>query len=383
MRRSNRTAPFALPLLALLLLGAAGSCFEEPVRDDLHVELAADGSARLRLETTLDSQPPVGEAANPALARRLESERRQREEGSDDWARRIRALESPDERLVQRREGGVLVAVERTAALPHASALEDLFADTLVQAAHLETDGLAELSFVPLAPGRASPRERQRLERATGDWTDAVARYFRASRDLYRHLDLHPDRAEDCFAELLSGSGPEGDDDGSDGDGDGDGEEPDIVLTPREEALVRAVEEAMAEAWDVLVVPADEAASLNEISRLAHDPFPARLTVTVPGEIVERQGFELAASGELTVPGVTLWDALRSVSGVWLSPDPMARIVEESLRPTGGLDPEALAVEPRRWAEPLPDGVEIRRVLEERMVPEPVYRVVWRTGSPR
>lgn len=363
----SRRPPFLLLALVVPLLLGADGCFEDPVREDLHVELTARGGARLHLTTsiaTLDPTDPT--SANRLLADRLASERLRLLAGEDEWSRRFGRLEAASDRLVLHRQTGTLVEVERLADVDAAGDLERFFEDTLVQATYTEDDRWAELALYPLAAGRTSRRERRLLERAMDDWTGALETYFRATGTLYAHLEANPGRARACFSVLLEDVLP-----------DGQAGDRETVLTDRERALVEAVEEAMVRAWDVLLVPADEAYSINELSRRAFDPFPARLTVSIPGTPIETEGFVLADDGTLAVPGVTLWDALRSLTGVWLAPDPLQILVGESLSPTGSVNLDTVASAERRVALPPPLADEIRAGIEERLAPAPVYRVIW------
>jgi hypothetical protein len=205
-------------------------------------------------------------------------------------------------------------------------ALGRFFSDTLVGAfysADAAGDGTAELSLFPLAPGRASRRERQRLERAIDPWTEVLARYFRAAGRLYDYLEEHPDRAEIAFSVLLEEVLPEE---------DGGRRE---LLHRHEEPLVEAVEQAMSDAWEVLLVSSQEAYSINEVSRLVYDPFPARLRVEVPGEVVAIEGFAATPESGLVVPSVSLWQALTDLQGVWLEPDPLLLYVDRRGGTTG------------------------------------------------
>ncbi|MFP3938974.1 MAG: hypothetical protein ACLF0P_01585, partial [Thermoanaerobaculia bacterium] len=255
-------------------------------------------------------------------------------------------------------------------------ALQRFFSDTLVNAFYrveagaAEGQGRAELSLYPLSPGRATRRERQRLERAIDPWTETLARYFRAAGDLYAYLEEQPDRAEVCFSVLLEEVLPEED----------GGRRP--LLLPEEEALVEPVEEAMAAAWEVLLATSQEAYSLNEVSRLVYDPFPARVRVVPGGPVVEVEGFAEDDEGGLRVPGVSLWDALRALEGRWLSPDPLLLYVEQSGGLTGEPRGELVGLEEvvareRTHAQPTPKPVAIRTALEQELAPEPVYRVAW------
>lgn len=370
IRRSRRVA---LPCALAFLLGG---CFEEPVREELELRLAGDGTVEVALTTTI--LVPDEEVDNLSLRRRLDEERRRLLLGEDDWVRRFERLDARSQETTFERDHGVLASARQSAVVDldeDPEALGRFFSDTLVNAfysadpADAGGAGTAELSLYPLSPGRAGRRDRQRLERAVDPWTEALARYLLAAGRLYGYLDEHPDRAEVAFSVLLEDVLPEE---------DGGRRE---LPHPDEEPLVEAVEEAMAEAWEVLLVSSQEAYSINEVSRLVYDPFPARVRVDVAGAVVEVEGFEEDPEGGLRVPSVSLWDALAALQGRWLEPDPLLLYVGRSGGPTGVPGPSfglADVVARDRVHAPPPSAEEIRAELESRLVPAPVYRVVYR-----
>ena len=151
-------------------------------------------------------------------------------------------------------------------------------------------------------------------------------------------------------------------------------------MTRDEEILVGAVEEAMEEGWQILLVGSQEAYSLNELSRLVYDPFPARLRVFPAGPVRELEGFVEEEEGRLKVPDVSLWNALKDLEGRWLSPDPLLFYVRQSGGVTGESQGKLLELEEilaleRVHAQP-PRASEVRAALEERLVPARVYRVL-------
>lgn len=370
--------PHLRPLAAAALVLLLGACFEEPVHEGLEIRFDPEGSAA-RLELTVSLLTPDEDDDNFALRSRLEGERQRLLRGEDDWAGRFERLDAASHDVTFAREHGVLAGVEQTAQVDLSAdpeALQRFFSDTLVSAFYRAEDGRAELSLQPLAAGRATRRQRQLLDRALGTWTRALAQHFAATDELYGYLDEHPDRAADCFSVLLEDVLPE--EDGGRRS----------LLTEDEAERVEAVEETIAAGFEVLTIGAQEAYSINEISRLAFDPFPASLHVVPGGPVVEAEGFVPDGEGGLGVRSVTLWNALAGLEGRWVSPDPLLLYVRQSGGPEGGggggdgglfdLD-EVVAME--RFHAPAPDADEVRLALEGRLVPEPLYRVVWKTAK--
>jgi len=316
------------------------------------------------------------EDLGPALRNRIEGDRRRLLLGEDEWTPRFERLGALSHEKTFEWEKGVLAGVRQTAVVDlteDPEALNRFFSDSLVNALFVTEDGWAELSLYPLAPGRLNRAQRQRLDRAIDPWTEALARYFRAAGRLYAYLDERPERAEVAFSVLLEGVLPEE---------DGGRRE---QLTAEEEPLVEAVEKAMEAAWEVLLLPESEAHSINELSRLAYDPFPARTAVGVEGEVAEIEGFEPGPEGELAVPTVSFWDALTDLRGVWLDPDPLLLYVARAGGVTGdsgeNLELATVAAQDRHHATPPPKADEIRTGLESRLVPQPVYRVLYRVDG--
>jgi hypothetical protein len=219
---------------------------------------------------------------------------------------------------------------------------------------------VAELAITPGPSTRATRRQREETEKTLDAWTGSLAEYLRAVQDLYAYLDEHPDRARPCFAALFEKEAGK--------------------LSAEEERRLGRLNDAMGQVLEVLAIPPDGAWSPDEVSRLVYDPFPARLSLKLPGEPLEVEGFRKSAEGGLTVRGLGLWEALRSLQGKWISPDPVLVYVEGSRREKQEVDLDAFLQKPRQAAPAhlLPSAREIRTEIEGRLRPEPLYRVVWR-----
>lgn len=369
----RRPTALVLALLCPLLAG----CFEEPVHEELTLRFDEGGPAQVDLAVTFPFDDE--ESDNPHLRSRVREQRRRVLLAEDDWAPRFQRLRPLSLRSIFEQSSGVLTDARRVAEVDlenDPDALGRFFSDTLVNAFYVEEEGWAELQIYPLTPGRASYRQRQRYERTVAPWTGHVAAYLRAVADLYAHLEGEPEtagRSRLVFGVLL-------------GDVVQEEEEGDRELLTRGEAeRVEAVEEAMQEAWTVLLVEEQEAHSINELSRLVHDPFPARLVVEPGGEVLEVEGFATGGDGVLEVPGISLWEALESLEEVWIEPDPLLLYVRASGgvagEGAGAVDLDRVLAGGLRAAHPLPDAADLRRLLSERLEPAPVYRALWRTAE--
>ena len=361
MFRSNplrRTAGLAL---ALALLSA---CFDPPVRETLRLRFLPDGSV------AVTSAVEIGrvDEGNPVLQRRIAETRQALLDSTDPWSRRFAALDAAVERFSWEKRLGEMHKAERTALLAAPADLRGFFADTSLSVSYRIADGVAELAIAPSAPGRATRRQRKEMERTLEEWSGHVAEYLAAAGELYRHLDGNPERARAClgavFEDVLS-------------EADRKSLEP---LSPAETRLVKRVEEAMVRIWDVLIVADGQEASLDEISHLVYDPFPARLSVKLPGRPLEVEGFETGGQeGLLQVASPGLWNALLALEGRWLSPDPaVAYVLHGGPSAEEPLDLEAFLAESRRADPTPPVDLEVRRAIEERLRTEPLYRATWK-----
>lgn len=354
--------------LAFALLVLAG-CFDPPVRESVRLRFFPNGA--VAVTDTVELDPLKDGQSNPALERRMAELRRDLLDGVDPWARRFDSVKPVAERLSWEKRLDELATARRSALIAEPRSLADLFADTALSVTYeVGEDGLAELVVVPGVPSQATRRQRREVENALEGWSAAIADYLAATAELYRWLDDNPQRAEACFQALLDDAIEEG---------SGGAEE----LSAREQQMVEKVDEAMEGVLYVLLVADGEAHSLDELSHLVFDPFPAPLTVQLPSDPLELEGFEASGSEEKvwTVDNPGLWSALRSLEGRWIAPDPV--LLYASHHGDGDLDLEKLAETPRRVIEPLPDSLEVRRAIAERLAPaSPVYRAVWQALPP-
>lgn len=349
--------------LALLLLALAFvSCFEPPVRETLRLRFLPNGA--FVATSTVEITDP--QDSNPALARRLAATRQAVLDGTDSWGSRFASLEPGAERFSWEKRLGEVHKATHSAVATEPESLARFFSDTslAVSYAVLPENGTAELTIASGPSARATRAQRKEMERTLDDWSEDVKEHLEATRALYDYLDGHPDRAEGSFSALFSDLLPEGD------------PEAEAGLSAEERRLVERLSEAMGEVLDVLLIPAGADHSPDEISRLVYDPFPARLTVSLPGPPLEAEGFEKGEGDrEFTVPGVGLWDALQSLEGRWASPDPVLVYVKN--RGEDGFDLASFVAQPRR-AEPAPTAQEVRQALAAQLSPEPFYRLTWR-----
>lgn len=350
-------------LAAVLVLAA---CFEPPVRHALYIEVRPDLSATLALAVAV--APSEDAAGNARLAQRLESARRDLMGRSGDWGLLFESLEPLEQETRWLERQGELVAFERRVVVADTGELAAFFAPLGI-GFFLERDGTtASLALYPSAPARATRRQRQEVDELLDAWSESLAAYTAAAGELFAYLERQPDRALALFSELFS----------------------DVLSTAREyqlsdgeRELLDSLEAPMEEVLEVLVVDSQRAFSLDEISHLVYDPFPARVSVDLPAPILEIEGFEQVGERSVAIGGFGLWRSLSALEESWVRPPLLQSFVAAETADEGepGLDVASLASRPRAARTPL-SAFEIRAALEQRLEPPPVYRVEWAAAQP-
>lgn len=349
-----------IPRRALLVAGcclALAGCFEEPVREHLHLSLLGPGGVVVTVIQEV-AEPELGRS-NPTLARRMDEARRTIEDGSDSWGQRFAALQPlAEHRSIERVDGRLRRSVRSAAFASFDDGARLLEADGLGGSLEV-AGGTAELQLFPTGGSRATAVQRQKVERLLNTWSEALAAYLAATVELYRHLEGRPDRAVPCLAHVF---GTRAEDAGP--------------LTADEELLVGRVTETVERVAEALLIADGEAFSLNELSRLVYDPFPARLTLSVQGRVLGTAGL-VATGGAFERPAIDAWNALRSLEGRWLAPDlvtALAAPLPEERQPEP--DPAAFAALPRYIGSP-PSPVEVESALLSELVAVPAIGLRW------
>ena len=364
--KTRRCVCFVLALCALLL---AATCLEPPVKERIDVRILPGNRTVLTVST--DLAVPETSDRGPQLERRVrervDEARQALLHDRDEWTARFERCEPVMDRRVWEKEGGQLRRVERSALLESPEALKRFFSDTLVLVAFRETEEWSEITLRPAGGGRASAPQRRQVEETFAGWSASVSDYLRAVRELYLYLDGHPERAEAClskvFADLQSlDLGKE-----------------EETTSEEEDRLIAALVEAMNGVLAIFSVPEDSSYSIEELSHLVYDSFPAPLTLRIDGEILEIEGFETVKDEpRLRIPPLSLFGALQGLEGRWVSPDPLLYYHTQAiLAPEEPIDIRPFLEAPRRSAAPV-SAEEVRRAIEARLVPPPFYRVRWR-----
>ncbi len=341
---------FCLPLVA---------CYEEPVRDHLH--LVFSPGPVIVVTAVRDIAPPAAAGENSAVEERTDEARVDLASGLDRWSRSFSDLGAiADRSTIVRHDGDVRRGIH-SALVDSFRPVERLLNDEGFGAFYEETGRVRELELYPTGGGRATRQQRELVDTEIGAWSGHVAAYLEAATALYAYLDRAPDRAVVCFGYIF------------------DEDEKSLApLSKGEEELVAAVIDSMERVADILLIEKGQAYSLNELSRLVFDTFQGRLTVAPDGPILEIEGFT-EEEGFIERPPVSLWRSLETMVGRWLEPDLVTAMVRpgpDAAQPEP--DPVAFADLPRRWTR-APDRSNLETEIRNRLAPAPVYRVSWQT----
>lgn len=270
--------------------------------------------------------------------------------GTDAWSIRFARLPAPEEEhLTYRRQRGTLERVTRSARIP-ADDLQTLLSDTNITVDVVHGEGWRELAFYPGSGGRATREQQRELEGALATWSESVARYFNAVHRLYSYLQEQPGRDRYVFAALLEENFEQ------------------APVLDEEAPLVEAVVDAMAGIAEAMDAQEGRAAHLADVADLVYNPFPARVVVRVPGDVLASDGF----NEDLTIERVDLFAAVSALEGRWISPDPLAALLRDE-RPAA----EQLAEMPRKSQAVVSAG-EIAGAIREQLVRPRTYSVRWR-----
>jgi len=280
--------------------------------------------------------------------------------GRDEWSLRFANANPESSRVILDRAHGELIRAERSVRID-AIDLQKIFFDVSVSAVVTRGDGWAELAIYPGTSTRATRPQRDDAEKKLRAYSERAVRYFAALRSMYGYMNEHQQRATEIFTALFR---------------DEDDGQP-VLITDEEHDLVIALRKALNE-----LTEGDDTEQLEAEADLVYNPLPARIVVHVPGEPLLVEGFAIGRDKELVAEPPSLLEAIASLEGRWVTPDPLAF----SMRPGGGGDPASeaalIAAMPRRTAVVV-GAIEVSDAIVEKLRPAPRYRVRWMTKMAR
>lgn len=275
--------------------------------------------------------------------------------GTDEWSLRFQHAAPERDRVAYDRTGGDITEVTRSATID-ADDLQKFFFDLPITAKVVRGDDWVELQLYPGTSNRTTREEREDFDKRMELGAHAARHYINSMRILYEYLDKHPQRAHDVFDTLFR-----------------DDDDPRlIVATERELALVKGVRDAMTELLDV-----DWKQANREADRVIN-PFPADIYVRVPSRPRVVEGFGVDEHG-LFIRPKSLLEALASLEGRWLTPDPIA----VALRSPGLKEKELIELfaNSARHAEPVVGLQEVTDGLRKQLEPADHYCVRFRVTA--
>jgi hypothetical protein len=353
IRRLRAGATLRAAAALLLIVAGCGPSIDDHVSIDLDTRDPA--IVRVSVTSDIDS----GRPRNAAVASRTQSARDLLLAGHDDWSERFARAAPENERVIWDRQRGVLVRAEHSGTIA-AESLQRFFSDLPVTVQLTRGEGYGELTLYAGASTRATRQQREHFTAAVERWSAGAARYFIAVNQLYAYLNASPGRARSVFTQLYA-----------------DNDEAVLAANDDERALIVGVRRAMDRlvAWEA--EEEREAFTVAEEADLVLNPFPAEIGIHTPGEIAAMEGFVKRDAEHVAIPRPSLLDALASLEGKWITPDPFAAAMRaEREEKKDDIDFTALAVAPRK-SLPVVASSEIAAALMNAMRPAARYRVRW------
>jgi hypothetical protein len=317
--------PKWMALAAAMVLAAA--CTRRPV-DEVTIDFSRDDD---QVVVTAESVLDTTAAREAALA------------GVDPWGVRLGHVNAVYERTTFEKTRGTLDRVLHTIRIPPHD-LQQVFSDTSITVQVSITESSRQVTFFPGTSTRATREQQEHFNAAITSWSGAAARYYDAVHRLYRYMDANPDRVLALYEAILA--------------------PPDVILPalfeeeqPYVDQLLRALDEVAArmdeEERDALLY-ADEADRI-------FNPFPARVTVNVPGDVKP-----------LVIEPIDLLAKVKTLEGRWISPDPLVAFLRDET-----VTAADLARLPRRSTLNVrPSDVEA--ALREQFARPAEYSISWR-----
>ena len=276
----------------------------------------------------------------------------------DAWAVRFQQANPESESVTFERTKGTLTSVDRRATV----AVEDLqkfFYDTPVTITTTRGEGWLELNVYAGTSTRATAEQRRIAERILNAYSARAVRYFEAVRSMYEYLDERPQRAEALFSEVFAA----------------DNDTPPI-LSERELSVTDAVRTAAEAVIDTSGVDPHA----DEIFDLVYNPFPAQVKVIIHGQTLAIENFEKIDSDTFDIKTLNAADAVASLEGRWISPDPIG--VAKANPQKNAAELAAIVASMPRRGEAIVTQAEVAAAIVDRMRPAPRYRLRW-TTKPR
>lgn len=326
-----------------LLLSACG--IKPAVENRLSLVFYEDPS-RVHVNTAIH----IDSTENKVIEARVDNLREAIAGNRDEWAMRFAGLNIDNERVTVDRLYGRVMGVERQTTIDR-NELPKFFNDMSVTVSLLPNNGYTELTIIPGASTRATRQQRDRVLATLHQWSTEAAAYVDALAHLYEYLDANPERAQPAFTILLADRDQKS-------------------VSDKEQALIEKVWETADRLSERMRPKETDAYMVDEEFDLVFNPFPGEIVVVTPRTGSGVENFDKRDATTFVIPRRGLLDAISSLDGKWISPDPLVMSIR------GEPKPEQLAKMPRHWS-PLVTASEIESAVSERLKPATVYKVRW------
>ncbi len=333
---------FAIAAVALLL----SACGIKPAVENRLSLVFYEDPSRVHVNTSIHIDDPD----NKVIAERVDSLREAIAGNRDEWAMRFAGLNIDNERIILDRENGRVKGVERLTTIDR-NELPKFFNDMSVTVSLLPNNGYTELTIIPSTSTRATRQQRERVLATLHEWSTEAAAYVDALSHLYQYLDEHSDRTQPVFTILL-----------------GDHDQKSVI--DEEQALIDKVWATAESLSDRMRPKETDAYMVDEEFDLVFNPFPGEIVVSTPKRGSGVEGFDKRDETTFVIPRRGLLDAVSSLEGKWVSPDPFA------VSAHGDPKPDQLAKMPRHWSAVV-TASEIEAAVSARLKPASVYKVRW------
>lgn len=278
----------------------------------------------------------------------------------DQWAIRFAQLNADAERITFERSHGRLDSAERRATVP-TDQLQKFFFDVPITVTTTRGEGWMELAMYGGTSNRASSVQRRLAEKMLDAYSARAVRYFNAVRAMYGYLDEHPQRAHILFTDVFAN-----DDDRA-------------LVSEMERSLTDRVRESINALVDTADIETD--ASIDHVFDLVHNPFPAQFRIAIKGVPLVVEGFSRYDSETFEIKPPTIFEAVPSLEGRWISPDPLALALKpETEKKNASELASMIDTLPRRFDVVVTQS-EVAAAIVEKMRPAPRYRLRWATTA--
>ena len=343
--RSSHIGSRFLASLGMTLSLACG--IRSPIRQQVILDFNEPKNVRVTAITTVDDKL----VNTDEMRRRVTDMRDSLAHARDEWSIRFEPIDPIAERTVVEKQSGAITRTERSITISRAQ-LQRLFPDVTIETT--TRDGYSELAIYPGASTRATRQQREQVQTTLHAWAIDAAKYLKSMQHLYAYLDGHPQRAKYVFTRLL--------------------ESEDAPVLEQEQTLVEEVGRAADAITARLQSAEQDAVSIDEQFDRVFNPLPAEIVVKTPTLPQIREGF-VSKDGQELIPHRGIVDALESLKGKWLWPDPMLMLqtrTEDEPEPTG----ESMAAMPRTAAMDVTPS-DIEAAVIEQLKPANTYRLRW------